>query len=244
MRHVLLEFVGQLCHNLTIWNIFCLVAVKETLETEGEDHSNDAYFSGCKELMALLEHAGNNVDCDIIALRESDHSIKEAFFFFAREFLPCIVKRLVFRQFKLVNLLSEFVTISDEAFTLLLLENNVARWNAMFTAGKNKADETMPSQKFQAVVNEQQVQSYGQQQSGVKDGYSMKAASRYMEYFDYVEKARNYNNTDSLEMELLKRMEDLDNGKSRGAKGKRKRDGELNYFREDGTPMRIRYEAL
>ena len=133
--------------------------MKDTLEMEGEEHSNDAYFSGCKELMALLEHAGNDADCDIIALRESDDNIKEAFFFFAREFIPHIVKQLVFRQFKLVNLLSEFVTISDEAFTLLLLENNVARWNAMFTAGKNKTDETIPSQKFQA-VNEQ-VQSNG-----------------------------------------------------------------------------------
>jgi hypothetical protein len=215
------------------------------LESEGEH--DDAYFRGCKELMALLEHAGNNADCDIIALREGDDSVKEAFYFFAREFLPCIVKRLVFKKFKLVNLLSEFVTISDEAFTLLLLENNVARWNAMFAAGKNKADETMPSQKFQAVNEQEQETSNGQQQrtSGrVKDGYSLKAASRYVEYFDYVEEARKDVCRDSLEMELLKRMEDMDSGKGRGRKVKRKRDGELSYFREDGTPMQIRYEAL
>jgi hypothetical protein len=195
--------------------------------------------------MAMLEHVGTNADCEIIALRESgDECVKEAFFFFAREFLPCIVKRLVFRQFKLVSLLSDFVTISDEAFTLLLLENNVARWNAMFAAGKNKADDTMPSQKFQT-VNEAEHNPKSQQTScGVKDGYGLKAASRYMEYFDYVEDARKDFQRDSLEMELLKRMEEVDSGKGRGRKMKRKRDGELSYFREDGTPMRIRYEAL
>jgi hypothetical protein len=112
-----------------------------------------------------------------------------------------------FRQFKLVNLLSEFVTISDEAFTLLLLENNVARWKAMFIAGKNKADDTMPPQKFWS-VNEQVRNSNGEQLSTscVKDGCSLKAASRYMEYFDYVEEARKDIHSDSLEMELLKWM--------------------------------------
>jgi hypothetical protein len=212
--------------------------VKEMLVTEPEKVRNEAYFNGCRELMTLLEHAGNNVDCDIISLRENDDSSKEAFFFFAREFLPCIVKRLVFRQFKLVNLLSEFVTISDEAFTLLLLENNVARWNAMFAAGKNKADNTMPSQKFQPVSEQQQ-------SGGVnKDGYSLKAAARYMEYYDYIEKARMNVGRDSLEIELLERMDELDGGKHRDTKGKRKRDGELNYYNDDGKPMRIRYEVL
>ena len=198
--------------------------------------------------MVLLEDAGNNADCEIVSLRENDDVVKEAFFFFAREFLPCVVKRLVFREFKLVNLLSEFVTISDEAFTLLLLENNVARWNAMFAAGKNKSDDSMPLQKFQP-VNEQPISGVkktnnGKKQKSVKDGYSLKAAERYMEYFDYVEKARMKIDRDSLEMELLKRMEELDTSKDRVTKGKRKRDGELNYFKKDGEPMRIRYEAL
>lgn len=201
--------------------------------------TNDPYFNGCKELMTMLERTGSSEDSSIIALRENDDdNVKEAFFFFAREFLPCIVKRLFFKQFKLVKLLSDFVTISDEAFTLLLLENNIARWNAMFAANTNKADDTMPTQKFQAMPNDQQ------QSGGAKDGYSLKAAKRYMEYFDYVEEARMNVARDSLEMELLRRMEDLDTGKNRGAKGRRKRDGELNYFKEDGKPMRIRYEAL
>ena len=66
-----------------------------------------------------------------------------------------------------------------------------------------------------------------------------------MEYFDYVKKARMKVDRDSLEMELLKRMEELDaDGKNRGAKGKRKCDGQLHYFKEDGEPMQIRYEAL
>jgi hypothetical protein len=116
----------------------------------------------------------------------------------------------------------------------------------MFIAGKNKADDTMPPQKFQS-INETVRNSNGEKlsTSSVKDGYSLKAASRYMEYFDYVEEARkDAVHRDSFEMELLKRMEELDGGKSRCGKGKRKRDGELSYIRDDGTPMQIRYEEL
>lgn len=90
------------------------------------------------------------------------------------------MKRLVFRHFRLVNLLLEFVTISDEAFTLLLLENNVSRWNAMFLEGKeNKADYKTLPQKFHSLASEN-TGGHGRSQQndaniGTKDGYSLRA---------------------------------------------------------------------
>jgi hypothetical protein len=181
------------------------------LDKDKADSGNEIYLNGGRKLMGLLELAGSSDDCGIIALREeNDEDLKEAFFFFAREFLPCDVKWLVYR-----------VTISDEAFTLLLLENNMTRWNAMFTAGKNKSDYSMPSQKFHSVCGQQQNSG-----GGVKDGYSFKAATHYMGYFDYVERERMYVGKDLLEVELLKRTENLDTGKSRSARGKRKHHGE------------------
>lgn len=201
--------------------------MKEILHAEGNDKKNEEYLKGCNELLKTLEEAGNSADCEIVSLREN--SKKEAFFFFAREFLPSVVKRLVFRQNKLVDLLSDFVTVSDEAFTLLLLENNVARWNAMYAEGKNKSDDNMPPQKFQII-----------DRNGGKDGYSLKAARRYNEYYKYVDGARKTVNRETLESELMQRMEALDNGRnSRGKKNKRKRDGELNYVDEEGSPLRI-----
>jgi hypothetical protein len=176
------------------------------LESEENEEKNEEYLKGCDELLKILADAGNSASCSIISLRET--SKKEAFFFFAREFLPSVVKKLVFRQNKLVDLLSDFVTVSDEAFTLLLLENNVARWNAMFLEGKNRSDDNMPPQKFQVF-----------DKNGGKDGYGLRAARRYNEYYRSVDSARKGVDRETLETELMERMEALDNGKnSRGKK--------------------------
>lgn len=81
------------------------------------------------------------------------------------------MKRLVFRQKKLVNQLSEFVTVSDEAFILFLLENNVARWNTMYDDGSKKSDGQTPPQKFRSATS-----TADDKKSG-KDGYSASCCS-------------------------------------------------------------------
>jgi hypothetical protein len=206
--------------------------VKELLESGSTDAKTTAYLEGCNDLMKILSSAGSDKKSPIIKLRQSDDS-KMAFFFFAREFLPCIVKRLFFRQKKLVNLLSDFVTVYDEAFTLFLLENNVARWNVMFLEGTKKSDNRMPPQKFQSLV------TTGEKVG--KDGYGLQAIIRYNEYYDSIEAARKNLDTESVEDELKKMMEALeDEGKCKTKKSKRKRDGELNYVDENGLHVKVR----
>lgn len=220
--------------------------VKELLALESaSDEKNSAYLEGCEQLLSLLSKAGDDHNCSVISLRNDN--TKLAFFFFAREFLPCVVKRLVFRQKKLQHQLSEFVTVSDEAFTLLLLENNVARWNAMFAEGTNKSHDQMPPQKFQsAVVTRNDDKNIARKNNKIgKDGYGLQAVCRYNEYYQEIEQARNNIDTESLEKELMARIEDLDDGgSSRNRKLKRKRDGELNYVDENGAPVRARCELL
>ena len=180
----------------------------------------------------------------MISLRD-DPSKKEAFFFFAREFIPCVVKRLYFRQNKYVDLLSEFVTVSDEAFTLLLLENNIVRWDAMYSAGITKSTEHMPPQKFHSAEEKAGATKTNTDKSSAvgKDGYSVEAAIRYNEYYDSVEVQRRQSNTESVEEELKERMKDLDGNKTKGDnKKKRKRNGELNYVDDKGSFVAVRYE--
>jgi hypothetical protein len=134
--------------------------------------------------------------------------------------------------------LSDFVSVSDEAFTLLVLENNVARWNAMFSDGTNRASDNMPPQKYQSYLDDGN-------NGGGKDGYSTQATRRYNEYFDKVQEQRNEPTTLPLEFELMKRMEALNDGKKYSSKkSKRKRDGELNHVDEDGSPLVVRFDRL
>ena len=100
-----------------------------TTETQGENE----HLNGCKELVQLLV-ACEGEKSDIIKIR--DDSNKAAFFYFARELLPCVTKKVTFRQNKYLKRLSEFVTVSDEAFALFTLESYAAHWNAMFKKSK------------------------------------------------------------------------------------------------------------
>lgn len=196
-------------------------------DNDGEKHH--AKQEGCKELLNLLSHSERE-DSSLITIREEENKL--AFFYFAQEFLPCVVKRLVFRQNKFEYLLSEFVTVSDEAFALLVLENNVARWNAMFSAGAKKSDDSMPPQKFQSATTEER--------SG-KDGYGLRAVLRYNEYYDYIVSTRRDVQAVPVEQELMERFEELDETKRNHSRlHKRKRDGELNYVDEQGESVRVR----
>ena len=198
---------------------------------------NAAYLQGARELLSIVSAAGMTDDCPVISLRDHPDK-KHAFFFCAREFVPCVVKRLYFRQNKYASLFSDYVTVSDEAFTLLLLENNTVRWDAMYSAGTTKSTDKMPPQKFQSTDDN------GDDKGALKDGYGVQAAVRYNEYYTSVEMNRRQINTeDCLEEELRHRMEGLDGKKTKGDyKKKRKRNGELNLVDDSGSYIAVRYE--
>ena len=78
-----------------------MVAQQETSSSAGV--GGNEHLDGCKELVDLLV-ACQEKNTDIIKIR--DDSNKSAFFYFARELLPCVTKKLIFRQNKFVKRLS------------------------------------------------------------------------------------------------------------------------------------------
>jgi hypothetical protein len=198
--------------------------------------------NGCKELVQLL------VDCegentDIINIR--DDSNKASFFFFARELLPCVTKKLTFRQNKYLKRLSEFVTVSDEAFALFTLENNAACWNAMFEKNITKSDNSTPIQKFHNNAGRKECDNNGgrvKRSAGGKDGYGIRAAERYNEYYRYVRDCRqDETKTFLLEQSFIKFLDGLDGSDKykRLSGNKRLRNGELNFVDDKGEALTI-----
>jgi len=222
----------------------------ETTSSAGDAGKNEQ-LHGCKELVNLVV-ACQDKNTDIIKIR--DDSNKFAFFFFARELLPCVTKKLIFRQNKFLKRLSEFVTISDEAFALFTLENNAARWNDMFNKNSSKCDKSTPLQKFHNNnnCNDQQGQDNddggiddGNKQNhlltGGKDGYGFLAAERYNTYYKYIRDCRqDESRTFLLEQSLINVMDKLDGkDKKRLSGNKRLRNGELNYVDEEGKSLTV-----
>jgi hypothetical protein len=182
---------------------------------------------------------------DIIKIR--DDSNKDAFFYFARELLPCVTKKLTFRQNKYLKRLSEFVTVSDEAFALFTLENNAARWNAMFAKKVSKSDESTPPQKFHNNAGKKErdtitVDKNKWSGGGGKDGYGFRAAERYNQYYRYIRDSRqDETKTFLLEQSLIKFLDELDGSDKNKRLGgnKRLRNGELNYVDDQGQALTV-----
>jgi len=229
------------CFSFLLSHYFFLYTVKDIIATADKDEDfakqNAAYLQGARELLCIVSAAGMTDDCTVISLRDHPDK-KHAFFFCAREFVPCVVKRLYFRQNKYESLFSDYVTVSDEAFTLLLLENNTVRWDAMYSAGTTKSTDKMPPQKFLSTDDN------GDDKGAlVRDGYGVQAAVRYNEYYNSVETNRRQINTEDLEEELRDRMKEMDGKKTKGDyKKKRKRNGELNLVDDSGSYIAVRYE--
>jgi len=58
---------------------------------------------------------------------------KAAFYWFMETFIDCVVGKIQCRQTKYLQTISNsIITISDEAFALLLFENYVDKWHAQF----------------------------------------------------------------------------------------------------------------
>ena len=52
---------------------------------------------------------------------------------FIEYFVSCVVKKLYYKEQRCLTLISDFVSVSDEAFTILILENNFDCWCNMVT---------------------------------------------------------------------------------------------------------------
>jgi hypothetical protein len=224
--------------------LFVYVATARNALTTAASSGEKEQLGGCNDLVQLLVvcEADNS---DLIKIREDSN--KSAFFFFAREIVPCVTKKLIFRQNKFIRALSEFVTVSGEAFALFTLENNAAPWNAMFDKNTSKSDEATPLQKFNNAKEQEKEGSSrngkgNKSAGGGKDGYGWRAAERYNEYYSrYVRDSRqDETQTFLLEQALIKVMDRLDgNNKKRLSGNKRLRNGELNYVDDQGKSLTV-----
>jgi hypothetical protein len=82
-----------------------------------------------------LENKGRVPDLDVIEnqLRENFDAYKE----FMELFVSCVNVRDHFKKMSTLPI-SKFVTVTDEAFTLLILRNNYAVWNEQADRKKNQ----------------------------------------------------------------------------------------------------------
>jgi len=64
----------------------------------------------------------------LLLIRETEN--EEAFKAFVTLILPPVIQKIRFRNLKCHKPLSKFVSVPDEAFALLILENNFQKWEA------------------------------------------------------------------------------------------------------------------
>ena len=74
---------------------------------------------------------------DILTLRSG----VDTYGWFVSQFLPAVVGSRCWNANYRKNTISSFVTVSDEAFALVNMENNYARWQDMFIKQNTKTSE-------------------------------------------------------------------------------------------------------
>jgi len=158
---------------------------------------------------------------DLMNIRDEENS--EAFEVFVKVVLPPVVRKTYFKVKKYDVKLSEFVSIADEAFGLVLLENNFAKWNTWKEEGKEKA-KSIPTK-------------YGQ--SGTHWASSKETITRYNEFYAMVKGKRSEANNGDVETTML---EDWKKEREGPVQSKRK-FGDIEYStdmtnqEEDMSPM-------
>lgn len=122
---------------------------------------------------------------ELMNIRDEENSA--AFEVFVKVVLPPVVRKTYFKVKKYDVKLSEFVSIADEAFGLVLLENNFAKWNVWEKEGKESA-KSIPTK-------------YGQ--SGTHWASSKETITRYNEFYAMVKEKRSEANNGDVETTML-----------------------------------------
>lgn len=104
------------------------------------------------------------------------------------DFVKEIVGRVKWKKHNKKLLINKFVTVSDEALTLLALDNSQFVWEAQV---QNKDE--IPSPKYTAIRKHRRV----------KDGWSQQGLEKFNEYFDLIKQSRTNKGREKLEQEYL-----------------------------------------
>ena len=160
---------------------------------------------------------------EILSLRVD----RSAYTFFCDHLLGAVTGMKKFAKASRSRWISNIATISDEAFALVLLENNYEVWVDMQTRGVTKGSSVDP--KYTNGGN-----SVGNGRSRKYKGWSDEGIERYNELFDRVKKDRE-NNTFFDRYYMEKRYEEWE--EAGGNKRKRKREIENSPI-----PSKARHE--
>ena len=106
----------------------------------------------------------------VIMMREDTTN---TYYEFLEYFVSAVVGKKVFKQFKCEKLLSEFVSKSDEAFALVVLENNLDTWTDMARLNVTKGS-TVPKKYTNGGLSKNEIAS-----SKKLQGWSVEGQKRF-----------------------------------------------------------------
>ena len=123
---------------------------------------------------------------------------------FCVSFLACLVGKIIFNQKVLTEPIANFVTISDEAYALVYLENSYDRWMA-----ESKDEPTPPTKKWTS----------DNLAATIYKGWNKEGIVRYNELYKSVKEKRKEKGTKKFELDFQERMQ-----ASREKKGRKRKE--------------------
>jgi len=148
---------------------------------------------------------------NLVALVEDDgledlqnHDNLDAFEVFVRYAIPPVVQKMLFRTKRLKDKVSTFVTIFDEAFAMLVLENNAEKWKIFYdnehdlglasVEGKSATPKYCPTSGVEAV------------QLPYTGNWTEEGINRYNDLYGLVHNRRKEKHIDEDEATIRERM--------------------------------------
>lgn len=108
---------------------------------------------------------------------------EKGYFYFFDNFLECVSGKRGWGKVKAVHLVSDYCSISDEAFTLLALENNWRRWSSKEKRGKGVYTASMQGNKMFEGWSEEGLQRYNELYRLVKENRESEEGKKFERAF-------------------------------------------------------------
>ncbi len=126
------------------------------------------------------------------------------FTIFCVSFLACLVGKIIFKEKVLTEPIANFVTVSDEAYTLVYLENSYDRWMA-----ESKDEPKPPTKKWTS----------DNLAATLYKGWNQEGIVRYNELYKNVKEKRKEKGTKEFELDFQDEMQ-----ASRKKKGRKRKE--------------------
>ncbi len=147
------------------------------------------------------------------------------FKYFMGHYVSAIVGKQKFKKLAEMNVLSSFVTVSDEAFALLTVKNNQEVWPVKFR-NKGKKIEEMEKVPDAIYTNRRQ---YGK----IRDGWTKEGQREFLKYYNSVMNDRKTEAGLDMEKEVLQLYQSESTRKSLTMENREEDDGEIVYMPND-----------